>query len=144
MGTEATLTALAVKTALAAGLAAAATFTARRFQQGRPAPSRRRPLLRVLETVSVGQQRTLHLVAVGDPESGGRVVLIGSTSHQITFLAPAELPPEAVRERPAGARFGELLRGLVSSSPPPAPSLPAALHGAARRLRGATAQGAVR
>jgi len=85
----------------------------------------------------VGQQRALHLVAVGDPARGGQVVLIGSTPSQITFLAPAELPPAAAQEEAEkGPRFKELLHGLLAGTARPAPSLSSALRNAAQRLRG--------
>jgi len=86
MGTLGALTALGLKVGLAAALALGAAATARYLQQARLRgqgcafrPGARS--LRILETASLGQHRSLHLVDVGD-----RMVLVGATPAQITLL----------------------------------------------------------
>jgi flagellar biosynthetic protein FliO len=73
-----------------------------------PPPSRN---MRILETVSLGQGRTVHLIAVGE-----RRLLIGVTNAQISLLddvtgeiTPGAAPPES----PTGTPFLSMLGGLL-------------------------------
>ena len=155
MGTDGALTALVIKVGAAAGLALAAALAARYLQHGRLALSGRERSLQVLETVSVGQHRALHLVAIGNPRNGGQTVLIGSTPTQITFLAPApsqppgrvaaaEIPAAAAQQQRGSKRFSALLHDLLPQRRQPEPFLPSVLRATAERLRSGVSSGVAR
>jgi flagellar biogenesis protein FliO len=152
-GTVGTLTAVGVKIGLGAALAVGAVLATRYLQQARigwrlPARS-----LRVLETAVLGQQRALHLIAVG-----GRTLLIASTQGQVALLAdvtgepsekPADATPDTLRryfsaDAPPHSRahsFAAVISRLLPSPEPP--SGPAArLHLAAEKLRATSSEGA--
>ena len=68
-------------------------------------------LIYILETIALGQQRSLHLVQVG-----GRVLIVGATPQQMTLLGDVtedaevrRLLTEDVPEAPAGQIFQQLL-----------------------------------
>jgi flagellar biogenesis protein FliO len=129
-GTVGALTAVGLKIGLGAALAVGAVLATRYLQQTRIGwrPSARS--LRVLETALLGQQRAVHLIAVG-----GRTLLIASTQGQVVLLAdvtgePSERPAEAP---PIPSFAAVISRLLPSAEPPPGPA--AHLHRAAAKLR---------
>jgi len=147
------LTAIGVKIGLGAALAVGAVLATRYLQQARIGwrPSARS--LRVVETAVLGQQRAVHLIAVG-----GRTLLIASTQGQVALLAdvtgeptekPADVAPATLRryfsaDAPPHSRapsFAAVIsRLLPSAEPPPGPA--ASLCRAAEKLRATASEGA--
>lgn len=121
-----TLAAIGVKIGLAAALAVGAVLVTRYLQQARTGwqPSARS--LRVLETAVLGQQRAVHLIAVG-----GRTLLVASTQGQVTLLADVtgEPPAAPLETAPAPPSFAAVISRLLTP--------PQVVHGHEARLRAA-------
>lgn len=70
--------------------------------------------LRVVDTLAVGNGRTIHLVALGD-----RVIVVGATQQNIAYLneltAEETLRVMAAAERPADEALSEMAAGLVAA-----------------------------
>jgi flagellar biogenesis protein FliO len=131
------LTTVGLKIGLGAALAVGAVMATRYLQHPRIAWRSSARSLRVLETAVLGQQRALHLIAVGS-----RTLLIASTQGQVALLAdvtgePTQQPAEA----PPAPSFAAVISRLLPSAEPL--SGPAArLHLAAGRLRATASEGA--
>jgi len=102
------------KLLLTAGLAYASVYLLRRYVV-RVGGSRRAARISVVETVPLGQHRALHLVRVG-----GKSILLGATSSQISLLAEVADPDGNAPTEPAsraaagvGPTFAEHLRALL-------------------------------
>ena len=131
------LAAVGLKIGLGAALAVGAVLATRYLQHPRITwrPSARS--LRVLETAVLGQQRALHLIAVGS-----RTLLIASTQGQVALLADVTGEPS---EQPAEAAPPPSFAAVISRLLPAAEPLfgPAArLRLAAEKLRSAATEGA--
>jgi flagellar protein FliO/FliZ len=80
--------------------------------------------MRLLETMSLGPARSLHLVEVGD-----RILVVGSTSASISFIVEIQDPKavEAILAKSGEAsEFAEALRGDLSGYESKEPGDPAA------------------
>lgn len=105
------------KLLLTAGLAYASVYLLRRYVVRVGGP-RRTARISVVETVPLGQHRALHLVRVG-----GKSILLGATSSQISLLAEIADPDGDTATMPARQAagsaepmFAEHLRALLGVS----------------------------
>jgi flagellar protein FliO/FliZ len=110
---------LAWRLALVALIVAASLFALRWWARKTSGPKSQTGFLRVVDTLPVGNGRTIHLVALGD-----RVIVVGATQQSLGLLN--ELTPdeatqvmdEAVHaaEQPFGAFAGELMKNLRNTN----------------------------
>ena len=131
-----TLAAIGGKIALAAALAVGAAVAARHLQHSRGGWRSSTRSLRVLETAVLGQQRAVHLIAVG-----GRTLLIASTQGQVALLADVsgDQHDAVAQPAPAAPSFAAVISRVLSLSEPP-PGQAAHLHAAAQKLRTAVSE----
>jgi flagellar protein FliO/FliZ len=109
---------MALKLALVIAIVYVASLLLRRANAGRLAASVGR--LRVVETVALGQGRSLHVIAVGD-----RLLLVSATSQQVALLRDVtdDLGKEAdagTGSAPAGTFTQRLLEVMQRSASGPA------------------------
>lgn len=112
-----------LKLALVLVLAYVALLTLKKYQQGGRSSLRGLPkfgksqrVIHVLETASIGQGRTLHLLMVG-----GRVLLVGAAGQQINLLGDVTDDAEVQAmmngsndNTPSGQGFGNLLSRFLT------------------------------
>lgn len=98
-----------LKLALTLGLAYTTIYLLRRYV-ARPIGQRKAARVSVVETVSLGQHRALHLIRVG-----GKLVLVGATQQQITLLTEVA-DAEGTADGKAAGRQGEVAPGPFAQS----------------------------
>lgn len=132
MGGVGTLAAVGLKVGLAIALALGATAAARYLQQTRQTWRPRRSALRVIETAPLAQNRSLHLVNIGQ-----RTLLLGSTPGQVALLADVTGEQEAAPPETPGPRatFASVLSRFIPDDPPRGGDAAGGLRAAAEALR---------
>lgn len=110
---------LAWRLALVAIIVAASLFALRWWARKTSGPKSQTGFLRVVDTLPVGNGRTIHLVALGE-----RVIVVGATQQSLGLLN--ELTPEESNrvmddlvhsaEQPFGAFAGELMKSLRNTN----------------------------
>lgn len=106
---------------LVAAVLAGAVFALRWWGRRIAAPSSQSGLLRVLDTLSIGGGRTLHLL-----EAGGRVYLVGATTQHISLIGELEREHvaqllEALHQARSSPPFSGVLRAAMGGGTRPVP-----------------------
>jgi len=132
METAELFTAIVVKIGLAVILALSGVAVIRHFHRIRHGWNPPGASLHILETAVLGQQRALHLVAVG-----GRILLVGSTQGQVAMLADLTDERESRESQSTLAKsgFSALIHRLVAPQAQPIDFQSLRLREAAERLR---------
>ena len=95
---------------VALGIVLVLAWLALRFLAGRMSlPGMRGKSIRIVETAPLGPRRSLHIVEVGE-----KIFLVGSSEGGISLIATldrGDVPVPEKREKPAGLKFIDILRG---------------------------------
>ena len=103
---------VAVKTALVLVLLYGVLWVIRRYY-GKPGVSRRGTSLLVVQSAQLGPGRSVHLIGVG-----GRLLLVGATSQQVSLLVEVEATETEMEAEPItdGESFDRYLRQAVDAA----------------------------